>query len=102
LDANGAVWMEVEDKGPAFQVGLSANNILARDSDTQSAYSLLLWRADGVLKSPKHRRETMSEFEDNWELLQQARLKNAIVAAKDRSSAKLAKGGASSGGGNDD
>ena len=102
LDANGAVWIEVANKGQAFEVGLSANNILARDSDTQWAYSLLLWRAEGVLKSPKHRRETMPEFEDDWELLQQARLRNAIVASKDRSSDKLAKGGASSEGGNDD
>lgn len=102
LDANGAVWMEVADKGQAFQVGLSANNIVARDSDTQSAYALLLWRADGVLKSPKHRRETMPEFEDNWYLLQQARLKNTAVAARDRAPDKGAKGGVSSEGGNDD
>jgi len=54
------------------------------------------------LKSPKHRRETMPEFEDDWERLQQARLRNARVASKDRSSDKLAKGGASSEGGNDD
>jgi hypothetical protein len=81
---------------------LSANNILGRGSDTQSAYALLLWRADGLLKSPKHRRETLPEFEDDWELLKQARLRNAAVAAKDRSSDKLAKGRAASAGGNDD
>ncbi|HKW32793.1 MAG TPA: hypothetical protein VJN92_07295 [Candidatus Acidoferrum sp.] len=102
LDADGAVWMEVTDKGRAFQVGLSASNILGRDSDTQSAYALLLWRTDGVLKSPKHRRETMPEFEDDWELLQQTRLRNAEIAAKDRAPAKLAKGGLSTAGGNDD
>jgi hypothetical protein len=102
LGANGAVWMEFADRGEPMQVGLSANNILARDSDTQSAYSLLLWRADGVLKSPKHRRETMPEFEDNWELLQQARLRSTSVAAKDRAPDKVAKGGVSSAGGNDD
>ena len=102
LDADGAVWMEVKDKGGTFHVGLSANNILAQNSDTQSAYSLLLWRADGVLKSPKHRRETMPEFEDDWELLQQARLRNAAVTAKDRAPDKPVKGGASSDGGNDD
>ena len=102
LDANGAVWMEFADRGEPLQVGLSANNILARDSDTESAYSLLLWRADGVLKSPKHRRETMPEFEDNWYLLQQARLRNMAVAAKDRTPDKAAKGGMSSEGGNDD
>jgi hypothetical protein len=102
LDSNGAVWMEFADRGEALQVGLSANNILARDSDTESAYSLLLWRAEGVLKSPKHRRETMPEFEGNWELLQQARLRNTSVAAKERTPDKVAKGGVSSEGGNDD
>lgn len=102
LDGDGAVWMEVTEKGRVFQVGLSANNILGRDSDMQSAYSLLLWRADGVLKSPKHRRETMPEFEDNWELLQQARLRNAAIATKNRATDKLAKDGESSASGNED
>lgn len=91
LDANGAVWMDIADNGHSFQVGLSENNILGRDSDTQSAYTLLLWRAQGVLKSPKHRRETMPEFEDDWELLQRARLRNAEAAAKDRATDKLGK-----------
>ena len=102
LDADGAVWMELEDKGHNFQVGLSANDIVGRGSDTLSAYALLLWRADGVLKGPKHRRETMPEFADNWELLQQARLRNTVLAAKDRTRDKTVRSGASSGGGNDD
>jgi hypothetical protein len=102
LDADGAVWMEFSDKSQAFQVGLSANNILGRNSDLPSAYSLLLGRADGVLKSPKHRRETMPEFADTWELLQQARLRNAVLAAKNRTSDKPAKSGASSESDNND
>lgn len=102
LDANGAVWMNISDNGHSFQVGLSANNILGGGSDTQSAYALLLWRAQGVLKSAKHRRETKPEFEDDWELLQRARLRNAEVAAKDRASDKLAKGGVASAGSSDD
>ena len=102
LGSNGAVWVKVTDKGQAFQVGLSASNIVGRDSDKQSAYALLLWRAEGVLKSPKHRRETMPEFEDNWELLQQARLRNTAVATKDRAADKGARGGVSSEGGNED
>src|SRR5215472_5003944 len=102
LDANGEVWMDIADKDHSFQVGLSANNILGRNSDRQSAYALLLWRTQGVLKSPKHRRETMPEFEDNWDLLQQARLRNAEVVAKDHDSDKLAKGGVPSTGGTDD
>ncbi len=102
LDADGAVWMEVTDKGKVFQVGLSANNVLGQDSDTESAYALLLWRADGILKGPKHRRETLPEFEHSWGLLQQARLRNSEVAAKNLTPEKLARSGVSSDGGNDD
>ena len=102
LDGNGAAWMEFADRGEPLQVGMSANNILGRASDAQSAYSLLLWRAEGVLKSPKHRRETMPEFENDWYLLQQARLRNALVAAKDSAPDKAVKNSVSSEGGNDD
>lgn len=84
LDADGAVWMEIPGKSKALNVGLSANNILEQSSNTQLAYSLLLWRAHGVLKSPKHSRETMQEFERDWELLQRARLRNELVVAGDR------------------
>src|SRR5436309_15555502 len=80
--------MEIPGKGQTVNVGLSANNILGQGWDAQVAYSLLLWRTHGVLKSPKHGRETMPEFEENWELLQQARLKNAVTLARDRTADK--------------
>jgi len=83
VDVDGALWMEIRGREQTFEVGLSANNILGRDSNMQLAYSLLLWRAKGVLKSPKHSRETMTEFERDWERLQQARLENALVVAGD-------------------
>jgi len=44
----------------------------------------------------------MPEFENDWELLQQARLRNAVVTAKDRVPDRVAKGGVSPEGGNDD
>jgi hypothetical protein len=83
VDVDGALWMEIRGKEQTFEVGLSANNILKQNSNPQLAYSLLLWRAHGVLKSPKHGRETMPEFEKDWELLQRARLKNAMIVAGD-------------------
>ena len=98
VDADGAVWMEVPGKSKALNVGLSANNILEQSSNTELAYSLLLWRANGVLKSPKHSRETISEFERDWELVQRARLKNALVVAGDRTPDKYALGADASGG----
>jgi len=84
--------MEIRGREQTFEVGLSANNILGRDSNMQLAYSLLLWRAKGVLKSPKHSRETMTEFERDWELLQQARLENALVVAGDGTRDKFTHG----------
>jgi len=101
LDAEGAVWMEIPVKSKALNVGLSANNILEQSSNTQLAYSLLLWRANGVVKSPKHSRETMREFERDWELLQRARLRNALVVAGDRSPDKDTLGADASGGDRD-
>jgi hypothetical protein len=82
-------------------VGLSANNILGQSSDAQLAYSLLLWRANGVLKSPKHSRETMPEFERDWELLQRAHSKNALVVAGDRTPDKHIAGADAFAGGKD-
>jgi hypothetical protein len=101
VDADGALWMEIPGKSKVLNVGLSANNILEQSSDTQLAYSLLLWRTHGVLKSPKHSRETMPEFESDWELLRRARLKNELVVAGDRTPGKDSLGAAASAGGTD-
>ena len=92
VDVDGALWLEIRDKEQTFEVGLSANNILGQNSNTQLAYSLLLWRAHGVLKSPKHGRETMPEFEKDWGLLQRARLRNAMVVAGDGTPDKFIRG----------
>ena len=80
-DANGALWMQISDKDGMFKVGLSASNILASDSDAHLAYQLTLARVRDVLKSPKHRRETMTEFAQDWAVLQAARQKSAILTA---------------------
>lgn len=101
VDVDGALWMEIPGKRQTLTVGLSANNILGQDSNAQLAYALLLWRANGVLKSPKHGRETMPEFEKNWELLQQARLKHAVILAGDQEPDKSVGGVVNSKGGND-
>jgi hypothetical protein len=75
-------------------VGLSASNILSRNSDPRLAYEILLDRTDRELRSPMHSRETMIEFKEDWELLQAAAAKNqphaANVAAAAASAAKSA------------
>jgi hypothetical protein len=81
IDANGALWMEFPDRGATSRVGVSEENIFASGSDSHVAYVLLLARVSHVLKSPKHSRETMLEFKQDWALLQYARLRNSEPAS---------------------
>jgi hypothetical protein len=75
-DSNGALWMEFSENGETSQVGLSASNVVAPTSDTQLAHELVLARVRSVLNSPKHSRENMVEFKQDWLLLQHARARN--------------------------
>lgn len=93
VDLDGALWLEVPGQEQTVEVGLSASNILGQNSNTQLAYSLLLWRAHGELKSPKHGRETIAEFAKDWGLLQRARSRNAVVVAGDGERDKFLRGG---------
>jgi hypothetical protein len=81
VDDRGLLWMEISANGQTTKVGLSASNVLARDSDAQLAHEILLTRVDHVLKSPKHGRETMAEFIDDWAALQRASEKHALTVA---------------------
>jgi hypothetical protein len=74
-DRDGSLWMAVTNRGEVSKVGLSANNIFAPGSDPRLAFELLLARIHHVLKSPKHSRETMLEFKQDWALLEYARKK---------------------------
>jgi len=80
-DANGALWLDIPMNGETLRVGLSAGNLLASESDANLANELVLARARDVLKSPKHRRETMAEFKRDWAVLQAARRKSATLTA---------------------
>jgi hypothetical protein len=62
-------------------VGISASNIFAAGSNERLADQILLARMDYELKSPKHSRETMLEFQYDWNLLQNARSKSRNVAS---------------------
>jgi hypothetical protein len=68
-------------------VGLSVNNIFAPGSNPNLAFELLLARVDHVLKSPKHSRETILEFKDDWALLQYARIRISAPGTATRYSA---------------
>jgi hypothetical protein len=62
-------------------LGISASNVFATDSDGQFAYQIILARMADELKSPKHSRETMMEFKQDWVLLDDIRARGIAVAA---------------------
>jgi hypothetical protein len=91
VSSDGAAWMQLSENGETVSVGVSASNVLAQESDPQLAYSLLLARTSVFLKSPKHRRETMLEFRQDWANLQRACTGAAAVSAMNAAPPKLAR-----------
>jgi hypothetical protein len=81
-DYNGALWMDVSDGGESTRVGLSRSNVLSSSSDPELAHRLVLARIERVLKSPKHSRENMVEFKNDWNLLHSVPTYSAKYSAK--------------------
>jgi hypothetical protein len=81
VDADGSLWMSLPNEELVEKVGLSANNIFARGSDSTFAYQIVLARMEYELKSPKHSRETMIAFQRDWNLMTNARVKERSFAA---------------------
>ena len=81
VDVNGALWLDIAQGGKPTKLGLSANNIFASGTDSQWAYALTLARANHYLNSPKHSREIMPDFKNDWALLQSARLNSSTSSA---------------------
>ncbi len=73
LDQSGAPWLEIQRDGKTERVGISPANLLAPGSDRTLAYKLMLTHISETLKSPARQRETMPEFIEAWNLMQQAR-----------------------------
>jgi hypothetical protein len=82
VDANGALWLDLAEGGKPSKLGLSASNIFASGTDSQWAYALTLARANHYLKSPKHSREIMPDFKNDWALLQTARINSSPALAQ--------------------
>jgi hypothetical protein len=78
VEANGTLWLEIAQGGKPSKIGLSASNIFGPGTDPQLAYALTLARANHYLNSPKHSREIMPDFKDDWALLQSARRNDSI------------------------
>jgi hypothetical protein len=71
--------MDLWEDGEPLKVGVSANNALAPGSNPRLAYKFLLARTRDVLKSPKHSRETMLEFDQEWAMLQHVPTNTALA-----------------------
>jgi hypothetical protein len=73
IDNNGAPWVELDQDRKTARVGISPANLLAPGSDRTLAYKLMLAHVAETLKSPPRQRETMPEFVEAWNLMQEAR-----------------------------
>jgi len=71
LGPEGGAWLEISKDGQTERLGVSANDILEPGSNSQLAYSVLLVRAEQMLKNPEH--ESIDEFKFDWQLLQSGR-----------------------------
>ena len=90
-DADGSLWMSLPNAEMNEKVGISASNIFAEDSHSQFAYQIILARMEYELKSPKHSRETMLEFQRDWKMLTDAHAKGrAYAAVRHPTAARLA------------
>jgi hypothetical protein len=81
VDAHGALWLDISEGGKPEKLGLSRSNIFASGTDSQWTYALTLARANHYLKSPKHSREIMPDFKNDWALLEAARIHSSTSAA---------------------
>jgi hypothetical protein len=82
VDRDGALWMEFAAGDESSRIGLSANNVFSSGTDADLAYQLVLARVGHVLQSPKHSRESMVEFKQDWSMLQSVRSNRASALAK--------------------
>ena len=90
-DADGSLWMSLPNAEIKEKVGISASNIFAEGSQSQFAYQIILARMEYELKSPKHSRETMLEFQRDWKMVTDARAKGrAYAAVRHPAAARLA------------
>jgi hypothetical protein len=79
---DGKLWVTMPEAEGGGATGLSASNILDSQSDSQLAYRVMLARASLTLSAPKHSRETMVEFKQDWNVLQDARLRYSLASIR--------------------
>ncbi|HET7871306.1 MAG TPA: hypothetical protein VFL42_02270 [Terriglobales bacterium] len=73
FDRAGAAWLTFSDEAGTRGVGLAADNINSRDSDPRFAYMIMLARVGAMLDRFAKNREPMPSFEQDWNLMLEAR-----------------------------
>lgn len=97
VDEDGSVWIRLVENGEPLNVGVSESNVLAHGSNPRLACQVLLARDSRLLKSPKHSRETMLEFRQDWIALEHASAEINANSNADATVAKRAHAGLKSG-----
>ncbi|HTV59335.1 MAG TPA: hypothetical protein VMJ93_10720 [Verrucomicrobiae bacterium] len=97
VEPDGSLWLEIAGDNERMRVGISASNILGRESDARLAYELLLDRDERVVKSPPHSRESMREFRADWRVLEGARKRNLISFAREETPGSAGQAGVATG-----
>ncbi len=92
VDNDGAAWMELSVNGAVTRVGVSSSNALPPGSNAQLSYKLFLARAATFLKSAKHRRETLLEFQQDWAALQRASVEISAISGSNADPVQTAPG----------
>lgn len=83
MDDRGELWIKTSDpEGHTVVAGLTPGDILAPNSDRTLAYRILLATVNEQLKSSARRRETISEFQQTWALLERARPQSQTYVAQ--------------------
>jgi|SRR5579863_1832690 len=90
MDAAGQLWVEVPTgDGSTRKVGASPASISSAGSDPVLAYEIMLARLQVELKSAPKRRESLPQFQADWQLLQGTRAEFDRFAAAHRQETSL-------------
>ena len=72
--------MNLQYKEQPVKVGVQFSNVLASESNVDLAFALQLAKIDRILSAKRKNRESLVEFQKDWELLE--RLSNASAERK--------------------
>jgi hypothetical protein len=81
IDPAGLAWAEIPGGSGTRRIGLDVGNVLSADSDRELAFRMLMAKAGTELRSSGSRRESISEFAQDWKLLEESHADNSEHSA---------------------